>query len=293
MRVLVLGGTGTIGRPIVRELIRGGHGVLALARSAAAAGKLAALGAQPVPGDLLIPQRWLSELPPIDGVIQVAAAFDENDAAADGHLLDALLPYLSAAPRKARFLYTGGCWLFGATGGRVANEQSPFDPLALYAWSVPRVARVLAARDVEPIVIHPAMVYEAAGGVFDEFRRDALARKAVRVVGGEAIRWPLVHSEDLAVLYRLALESGVAGQSYIGSAIDGMAVGRIARAYARRFATPSLDPEIMDVEQAAVEFGEWARGYVLDQLLSGDKARRDLGWVPRHLDPEKEIGAAA
>lgn len=293
MRVLVLGGTGSIGRPVVRELIRGGHTVLALARSAASAGKLAALGAEPVPGDILIPARWLSELPPVDGVIQMAATFDQNDEAADAVLLDALLPHLGAASSRAKFLYTGGCWLFGATGGRVANEQTPLNPLALYAWSVPRVRRVLASQDVEPIVIHPAMVYEAAGGVFDEFRRDALSREAVRVVEGEAIRWPLVHSEDLAVLYRLALESGVAGQSYIGAAIDGMAIGRIARAYARRFATPSLDPEIIGVEQAVVEFGEWARGYALDQLLSGDKARRDLGWVPRHLDPEKEIASAA
>ena len=293
MRVLVLGGTGSIGRPIVRELIRGGHTVLALARSAASAGKLAALGAEPVPGDLLIPQRWLSELPPVDGVIQAAATFEDNEETADAALLDALLPFLGAASRKVRFIYTGGCWLFGATGGRVANEESPFDPLALYAWSVPRVQRVLASQDVEPMVIHPAMVYEAAGGVFDKFRLDALSRNAVRVVESEAIRWPLVHCEDLAVLYRLALESGVAGQSYIGAAIDGMAVGRIARAYARRFATPSPDPEIIDVEHAVAEFGEWARGYALDQHLSGDKARRNLRWVPRHLDPEKEIASTA
>jgi len=39
----------------------------------------------------------------------------------------------------------------------------------------------------------------------------------------------------------------------------------------------------------AAELGEWARGYALDQRLSGDKARRELGWAPRHLDPEGEI----
>jgi hypothetical protein len=30
-------------------------------------------------------------------------------------------------------------------------------------------------------------------------------------------------------------------------------------------------------------------GYALDQRLSGEKARRELGWRPQHLDPIGEI----
>jgi hypothetical protein len=45
----------------------------------------------------------------------------------------------------------------------------------------------------------------------------------------------------------------------------------------------------VSADTIAAELGEWARGYALDQQLSGDKARRDLGWRPRHLDPEAEI----
>jgi uncharacterized protein YbjT (DUF2867 family) len=48
MRVLVFGGTGSIGGPIVRELIRWGHDVVALARSDASAKKVAELGALPM-----------------------------------------------------------------------------------------------------------------------------------------------------------------------------------------------------------------------------------------------------
>jgi nucleoside-diphosphate-sugar epimerase len=227
----------------------------------------------------------------VDGIIQAAATFDENEEAADAILFGELLPVLGSFHRKVRLLYTGGCWLFGATDGNLATEESPFNPLALYAWSVPRIRSLLASTDVEPIVIHPAMVYEPEGGVFEKFRRDATERNAVRVVQGESIRWPLVHAEDLAALYRLALESGTPGESYIGSAIDGVPVGRIARAYARRFATPRLDPEVIDTDRAVAEFGQWARGYALDQLLSGDKARQTLGWNPKHLDPEAEIAS--
>lgn len=148
---------------------------------------------------------------------------------------------------------------------------------------------VLGTRGIHPIVIHPAMVYEPCGGVFARFRADAIERDAVRVVAGERVSWPLVHSEDLATLYRLALEGSAPGESYIGASIKGMPVGRIARAYARRFGTRHLDPEAISADQICAELGEWARGYALHQRQSGEKARRRLGWQPLHLDPESEI----
>ena len=55
------------------------------------------------------------------------------------------------------------------------------------------------------------------------------------------------------------------------------------------FARRHQEPEIISADAIAAELGEWARGYALDQRLSGAKARRDLGWTPTHLDPEREI----
>jgi nucleoside-diphosphate-sugar epimerase len=136
-------------------------------------------------------------------------------------------------------------------------------------------------------------VYEPAGGVFLRFARDARERDAIRVVGREAVRWPLVHSEDLATLYALALENAPARSSYIGSAVEGLAVGRIARALAKRFGTRHLEPEIISTAAAVAGLGDWAKGYALDQQLSGAKARRELGWTPNHLDPELEIALMA
>jgi nucleoside-diphosphate-sugar epimerase len=291
MRVLVLGGTGSIGAAIVSELIGRGHDVVGLARSVGAAAKLAALGATVLPGDIAAPGRWVGALPAFDAIIHAACDFDAAMGETDRRLLDALLPALAAAPppRKPRFIYTGGCWLFGATGDDVATEATPFRPLPAFAWMVPHLRRVLAAEGIDGIVIHPAMVYAPAGGVFRRFAEDAAAGDAIRVVGSEAVRWPLVHGADLAALYALALDGGAAGTSYIGAAIDGMPIGRIARAFARRFKTRRDEPHIIAADAIAAELGDWARGYALDQRLSGAKARRDLGWQPRHLDPEGEI----
>ncbi len=290
MRVFVLGGTGLIGSAVVCELVRRGHEVHGLARSDASAKNLAGLGATALPGDMALPEQWVGAIPHVDAIIHAACDFSTAMGEIDRHLLDVLLPALAAQPRKPRLIYTGGCWLFGATGDDVATEQTPFRPLAAFAWMVPNLRRVLDAPGIDGIVIHPAMVYEPGGGVFRRFVRDARERDAVRVVESEAVRWPLVHSADLAALYALALERAPARSSYIGAAIEGLAVGRVARAFARRFGADQ-EPEIISSGAIAAELGDWAKGYALDQQLSGAKARRELGWTPKHLDPEREIAS--
>jgi nucleoside-diphosphate-sugar epimerase len=279
VRVFVLGGTGSIGSPMVRKLIERGHQVWALARSENSAAKLTEIGATAVAGDIASPEGWVPRLPLLDAVIH----------AIDARLLDTLLPALAAQQRRPRFIYTGGCWLFGATGDEIATEETPFRSLPAFAWMVPQLRRILRSTEVDGIVIHPAMVFSSGGGVFSRFARDAVERDAVRVVAGEDIRWPLVHSEDLAELYALALEHAPARSSYIGAAIEGLPVGRIIRAFAKRFGTRQPQPQIISADAIAAELGEWARGYGLDQRLSGEKARRELGWKPKHLDPEGEI----
>jgi nucleoside-diphosphate-sugar epimerase len=230
MRVFVLGGTGFIGSAVVRTLVARGHAVLALARSDVAMARLRESGAVPCAGDITRPASWIAGLPKVDAVVHAACDVSADMAAMDRDLLDALLPALAARANRPRFVYTGGCWLFGATGDRIATEATPFDPLPAFAWMVPQLQRILSDPGIQGIVLHPAMVYTASEGVFSRFARDAVESPAIRVVQSEEIRWPLVHREDLASLYAMALERAVAGSSYIGATIDGMTAGRIARA---------------------------------------------------------------
>lgn len=289
VRVLVLGGTGVIGSAVVRELTSRGHAVIGLARSEASARKLSELGAASLAGDIAMPGLWAAKLPALDAVVHAACDFDSDMGAIDLHLLDTLLPALATRLERPRFVYTGGGWLFGTTGDAIATEATPLDPLPAFAWMVPNLQRVLATPGIDGIVIHPAMVYSAGGGVFRRFAADAAAGRAVKVVAGENIRWPLVHTDDLAHLYALALERAPPRSSYVGAAIEGFPVGRIARAFAKHFRVPDHAPQIVSVEEIVSELGEWARGYALDQHLSGEKARAELGWRPLHLDPEREI----
>jgi nucleoside-diphosphate-sugar epimerase len=149
VRVFVLGGTGVIGSAVVRELIARGHELFALARSHKSAAKLGECGATPIAGDIASPEPWAATLPPVDAVIHAACDFNSAMEAIDRHLLDVLLPALGAQPNKVRFINTGGCWLFGATGDDVATEATPFRPLPAFAWMVPHLERILASPEVE------------------------------------------------------------------------------------------------------------------------------------------------
>jgi nucleoside-diphosphate-sugar epimerase len=288
MRVLVLGGTGSIGSAIVTALTGRGHAVVALARSANSAARLEAMGAEALAGDIRAPDAWLPVVDRVDGVIHAAADFGSDMATIDRGLLAALLPRMTANARDQALLYTGGCWLYGATGDAVATEASRFDPLPAFAWMVAHLQMVLAAAGIRGIVIHPGMVYAGREGVFARFADDAREIGRVRVVGSERVRWALIHRQDLANLYVLALERGVHGTSYNAAVGEGMPVGSIARAIANRFGV-SEAPILRSADEVAAELGDWARGYALDQQMSGAAAQRDLGWHPVYTDPIAEL----
>ena len=243
MRVLVLGGTGSIGAPVVRALVGRGHDVVALARSDRSAARAVGLGANPVAGDIATPERWRQALPPLDAVIHLACDFDGTMADVDRRLLDGLLPHLAAQPNQATFIYTGGCWLFGATGDDVASEQAPFRPLPAFAWMVSHLQRVLETEGVarssfirpwctsrQPACSLSSSPRLASGG-------DPRGRWRARALAAGP-------SRGYANLYVLALERGTSRTSYIGAAIPGFPVGRIARAIAQRFGLRDHAPQL-------------------------------------------------
>lgn len=277
MRVLVLGGTGSIGWPVVRRLTARGHDVRALARSPEAAERLLDAGVEPVAGDIAAPGLWVDAIvPEVDAVVHAACTFGDDMGSLDSALLDRLLPALVATGRRPALVYTGGCWLWGTSADRAIDESTPFDPLPAFAWMVPNLRRVLAARGIRGAVVHPAMVHAETSGPLAAMAEQARSGGPVRVVGSTRVLWPLVHADDLAELYLKVVEDeGFAGQ-VIGVADEGVPVGDLARRFG---GVPEV--QVVPEDLVAAERGEWARGFARSQRMSGDLARTRLGWRPR------------
>ena len=93
MKAFVTGGTGFIGRSLIRQLIARGYRVAALARSQEGAAVLRALGATVVPGDVTDRESMRAAMRGSDVVFHLAAIYDYAPEA------QACLLYTSPSPR--------------------------------------------------------------------------------------------------------------------------------------------------------------------------------------------------
>lgn len=283
MKVFVLGGTGSIGTGLVNELVARNHSVTALSRSAASDRALETSGARPLRGDLDQPSGWIYEAAAQDALIQIAATFGDDMGEVDEKLLAALIDATNDARRPLRVLYTGGCWLYGATGDAVATEETPFDPLPSFDWMVKGGEKLLSAPFLSTAIIHPAMVYHAQGGVFERFLTAAQARRPVEIWGAARTRWPIIERSDLARAYcDILARPDLTGHFNAGSE-EGVRVGDIVEAFVQHYGGPS-DPIVLSAEEVVAEHGAWAKGPTIDQQMSSRKLRDATGWTPLITD---------
>jgi nucleoside-diphosphate-sugar epimerase len=112
-------------------------------------------------------------------------------------------------------IYTSGAMAHAGTGEEWISEATPLRPCLLakgHADMVAELADWHRSRGLRVIVITPGFVY-GAGGFLQE-TVDLLARGRYRIIGSGDNYWGLVHIEDLAEVYALALERGSPGDNY-------------------------------------------------------------------------------
>ncbi|UWQ30072.1 NAD-dependent epimerase/dehydratase family protein [Leisingera sp. M523] len=281
MKILILGGTGSIGTAVTQDLVRHGHDVTGLSRSDASDRKLTALGARPLRGDLRHPGSWVREVSRVDGLIQLAATFGPDMAETDTAAMAAILRQAALRPEPLRLIYTGGCWLYGATGNRIADEASPLRPIKAFAWMQKNACAALAAPAVSTAVIHPAMVYHPDGGVFSRYLEAARHRLPFEIWGSIATRWPLVERADLARAYRLLMERPKLTGHFNASAETGVPVAEITREIARRHGHDA-SYVVRSLKHVLIKYGDWAEGPALDQQMGSAKLRQMTGWEPQY-----------
>lgn len=293
MRVFVLGGTGSVGSAIVDALVARSHVVTALSRSEASDNRLKTAGAVPLRGDLARSDTWANVAAAQDCVIQAAATFDDSMGNVDAAAMTALARAAASRDDSLRLLYTGGCWLYGETGDKVATEATPFAPIPAFGWMLEQAEMLLAAPGLSTAILHPAMVYHAeGGGVFDRFQMAAQAGKPLEIWGGPHVRWPLIERTDLGRAYCALAERPDLRGHFNAVAEQGVPVERVAKAVARAHGLEQ-PPITRTRADLVAEYGDWAEGPCLDQQMSADKLRRATGWQPRLIDFRQTPGILA
>ncbi len=281
MQIFVTGGTGTIGTPVVAELLAHGHTVLALARSDASAQALEHAGAQVLRGDLSDLDVLRAGARQSDGVISLAFGRDYGTPEAlaqgivqEGAALAALGEALTGSDRPL-VAVSGTPWI----PGRVSTEADPLPtegPVGGRAHSQ-LVLLQLASRGVRSVSVRmPRTVHHHGQGGFAGLLVLAARRTGVAGYPGDGTqRWPAVHALDAAALFRLALESAPAGTSWHAVADEGDAVRDLAAVIGRRLGLP-----VQEVPEDT--FGPFGPIFAMDQPASSAYTRATLRWTPTH-----------
>lgn len=281
MQVFVTGGTGTIGSPVVAELLGHGHTVLALARSQESERALEAAGAEVLRGTLADLDILRSGAASSDGVISLAFGRDYGSpealaagVAEESAALTALGEELIGSNRPI-VAVSGTPWV----PGRMSTEADPLPtdgPVGGRGRSV-NALLALASRGVRSTAVRmPRTVHNEGMGGFAGLLTDAARRTGVSGYPGDGTqRWPAAHALDVAVLFRLALESAEPGTAWHAVADEGDAVRDIVTAIGRQ-----LDLPVESVPQET--FGPFGVIFAMDQPSSSAHTRDVLGWRPTH-----------
>jgi nucleoside-diphosphate-sugar epimerase len=303
MRVLVAGASGAIGTRLVPQLIDQGHEVIGTFRSPGGAGRLRALGAQPIALDLLdaraVRQTVLETGP--EAIIHQATALagvrfgrsldrafgPTNRLRTEG--TDALLAAAREAGVRRFVAQSFASYRYAREGGMVKTEDDPLDP-----------APPAMARETNAAMRHLDQAVTEAGGValryggFYGAANDGLVKPVRKrqfpIVGDGSGVSSFIHLDDAAAATVLALERDRAG---IYNITDDEPAPMSEWLPALAQALGAKPPRHVPLWLAGLVAGKGAVMMAVGSRgASNAKAKRELGWTPRYPSWRQGFAAA-
>lgn len=306
MKVAVTGGSGVVGRSVVRRLTTEGHDVTALARSVNSLQVLDNLSAAVVTGDLLDP-AVLDRLVNGSEVVFHVAGVNEMCSRDPSRMwranVEGSVAVLEACERNRvrRLVHTSSAVTIGEEDGATATEVTKHRGhfLSEYERSKTVAERLVLdlAREVEVVSVNPSSVQGPGRSTGTGAILLAIARGTTPFLVDVTIS--LIDIDDCARGHLLAAERGAPGERYIlsGAVLDmRQGVEMINRRMRRRTRPWFLKPGVVTTLApiAAVFAGvagraaplcpESARVLLAGHRYDGSRATRELGLEYTNLD---------
>jgi nucleoside-diphosphate-sugar epimerase len=300
MRVFVAGATGAIGKQLVPRLVAAGHEVTGMTRKESGRALLQELGAAAVVADALDPDQVaeaVGRAKPDVIVHQLTALagverYTERDAAATNRLRTEGTDYLLSAGHAVgvRRFVAQGVAAYGAyarTGGPVKREDDPLDATPAREMRETLAAlrhleqAVLGAQWTDGIVLRYGAFYGPGTSLAPgEVQFELIRRRKFPLVGDGGGVWSFIHVADAAEATVAAIEHGRRGVYNVVDD-DPASVAEWLPALAQTLGAkkPMRVPRFVGrlfAGEAGVVMMTEIRG------ASNAKARRELGWAPKH-----------
>jgi nucleoside-diphosphate-sugar epimerase len=308
MKAFVTGGTGFIGRHVVRKLLERGYDVAALARSDSSAGILRAAGARVVRGDIGDKASMRAGMAGADVVFHVAGWYEVGDSdwmKAEQVNVGGTRNVLTLAVELEipRILYVSTVAVFGDTKGQLLDEND--EPTGQFRTEYERTKWLAHYKVAVPLIEEGAPIIIAMpGGAYGPGDHSFLGQtmemfyRGSIVVPGPETTFTYAHVEDIAEGIILAAEKGELGESYIlaGPAVP---LGEMVDFWSYLTGKPApplrvpasvfhkIAPAMEVVGSVAplprLFTGEALGAAGVTYMARADKARAALGWRPRPL----------
>ena len=226
MRVLIVG-CGYVGLPLGAELVRQGHEVFGLRRSAEGADELKVAGIHPLAGDITRTEDIAGLPAPFDWVVNAVSsskggAEEYRSVYLDGtrHLID----WLAGTPLK-KYVYTSSTSVYGQADGSLVKEDAPAEPASETSRLLVETENLLTSaareRKFPAVILRVAGIYgPERGHLFHQYLRNEarISGKGERIIN-------MIHRDDLVTAITAALKSGRPGEIY--NATDDESVAQI------------------------------------------------------------------
>jgi len=280
MKVFLTGASGYVGSVVAEKLLGKGYKVTGLARGDAAEAKLSERKIASARGDLQDFAALKKAASEADAVIHTAFShnFSDYDDAVklDRQVIAAFAESLARTNKP--FIVTSSSAVLGDTRGIEADEDFPFDRNSsrLLRGEAERDVLQLASKGIRGVVLRlPLFVYGRGGSSFVPFMiRQAREAGAANYIELGEQKVSAAHVEDVADLYALALEKGTAKGLY-NVAAESVSLKDLSESIARLL---NVKAQSISKEKARENFGKMFEFLSIDNQLSAEKARRELGW---------------
>lgn len=308
MKAFVTGGTGFIGKHVVRKLIDRGDEVVALARSEGSAAALRAAGAEIVMGDITNAESMRDGMKGCDVVFHMAAWYkvgSDDWMKAETINVGGTRKVLRLAHELGipKIVYTSTITVLGDTEGQLVDESyrsnGPF--LTEYdrtKWLAHyKVAEPLIEKGAPIVIVMPGGVYGPGDhSLIGEMM--TLFYKGMPALPGPETTLTYAHVEDVAEGHLLAADKGEIGESYIlagpavplGEMVDFWSYLTGKPAPAVRIPAKLVSPTapVVSAAHSALSLSDLFSEETIailgaTYMARADKARTELGWKPRPL----------
>ena len=282
MKVFLTGATGYIGTALIKNLTAAGHTILGMARSDESAAKLKEQGIEVHRGELSDLASLVEGAKQADAVIHTAfpAMGPDTDFQALGKMMTEAVAALvnSYKGTDKTFILTSGAGGYGPqTDATPIVESMPI--IAPTHAPNEQIVAAATSEGVRTIILRPTIAY-GHGGSFPLMSWLGVSQQmggGVYIGEGDALI-SSVYVDDLANLYRLALDKSKPGEAYNASFGPPIATKEVAEAISQVAGLGGKTVSIPPDEVEKIGFLGMIIGSKM--VVSSEKAQRELGWQP-------------